>query len=261
LNLIIEKKNGERIDLAESGIKTLDFVIDSLNPLHETETIEGADGVIDLGTTFGPRKMQGSFFFDAEDVSEYSVKRNEVFRVFLTRESVYVIDDREPEKRWLVKASGFSPNQITKYGFFEVEFGAFLPYAESIETTLAMPAAQISGSTVVKYKHTTSSFEILNGGDVSIDPKKYPLLITYTGPSTNLKIKNLTTGDEWQHTGTTAGDDIIKLDGIRATKNNLSIFRDTNRKLITLAPGWNTFQLTGTSGTFETSFDFRFYTI
>ncbi|OLS39144.1 phage tail domain-containing protein [Bacillus sp. MRMR6] len=261
MNLVIERKNGEQIDFEESGIKTLDFVIDAPEPIHETEVIEGADGLIDLGTTYGPRKMRGSFYYEAESISEYALKRNEAFRLFLTRESVYLIDSREPEKRWLVKSSGFSPKQVNKYGFFEVEFGSFLPWAESIETTLEMSVAQISGNKIQKYKHATSTFEIFNAGSQAVNPRRMLLLITYKGTSTNLAIKNLTTSDEWNFTGTTTTNDTIILDGIRATKNGLSIFRDSNRKLINIAPGWNEFQLVGAAGTFEISFEFRFYTL
>jgi hypothetical protein len=86
-----------------------------------------------------------------------------------------------------------------------------------------------------------------------------PLKITFTGASTNLTITNTTTGDIWQYTGTTQAGDTITLDGVRSLKNGVSVFGNTNRKLITIAPGWNNFTITGASGSFTISFDFRFY--
>jgi len=86
-----------------------------------------------------------------------------------------------------------------------------------------------------------------------------PLKITFTGASSNLTITNQTTGDMWQYTGTTQAGDTITLDGVRSLKNGASIFGQTNRKLITLKSGWNDFAITGATGAFEISFDFRFY--
>lgn len=133
--------------------------------------------------------------------------------------------------------------------------------SESVSTTLELNPPQISGSKIQKYKHASSTFEILNGGDIAINPRYLSMIVSFKGASTNLKIKNLTTGDMWSYTGTTTVSDTIKLDGIRSTKNGLSIFRDSNRKLIALAPGWNEFVITGASGALEITFDFRFYTI
>jgi hypothetical protein len=112
------------------------------------------------------------------------------------------------------------------------------------------------------YTHSTTSFKIYNAADgVTIDPRVVPLLITFTGASTNLQIKNLTTGDVWAYTGTTTASNTIKLDGIRSLKNNTSIFANTNHQVITLAPGYNDFQIVGATGSFTISFSFRFYNI
>jgi len=104
-----------------------------------------------------------------------------------------------------------------------------------------------------------TSFSIYNPSDKTIDPRDTSLIITFRGSSTNLTISNNTTGDSWQYTGTTIKSDFITLDGVRALKNDASIFANTNRQLITLVPGWNDFTITGVSGYFEVTFDFRFY--
>lgn len=256
-------KNGQTIDHRDLGIKCLSFERDSINPQNEYETVEGRHGLIPLSTTFGGRPLRASFFAQELDYLSYQVLKTEIFRLFAVESEMYLIDSRDEEKRWSAKVSNtFSIENLNfRSGKFTVEFLASIPFAESIENTLNQEIAQISGNKIQKYEHTTSTFEILNDGDEVIDPRLVPLIITYTGASTNLKIKNLTTGDEWQFTGMTTASDAIVLDGIRASKNGLSIYRDTNHKLITLALGWNSFQLSGTSGAFEISFDFRFYTI
>jgi hypothetical protein len=268
VELTIQRLNGAIYNLVDYGIKALDFQISAPSPRVNSEIIDGRDGYVDLGAVYDAREMRGSFFMTAVDSTDFALLRNEVFRIFAGREQFYVIDSREPGKRWLVRSNGYSVEQIvaTK-GRFEVDFTGASTYAESIGTTLDpltfdTELWQIGQGIIddeMKYSHTTSSFRIYNSGDTTVNPRQHPLVITYSGASTNLKIKNITTGEEWAYTGTTTASDNVKLDGIRSTKNGLSIFRDTNRKVISLAPGWNDFVITGASGTFSISFDFRHY--
>ncbi|MED1407766.1 phage tail family protein, partial [Bacillus mycoides] len=193
---------------------------------------------------------------------------DEVFKVFDSRKAFYIIDKRNSGKQWLVKCgSDYEIDQQRIYGFFDIQFISSSPFAESIGTTLDPLSIDSSiwqvgqGLTTedLGYVHTTPSFRIYNAGVIPIDPRRMPLLITFKGASTNLKIRNKTTGDEWSYTGTTTANDTIRLDRVRSTKNSLSIFRDTNRKLISIESGWNDFEITGATSPFSISFDFRFY--
>lgn len=266
MNTIIQRLDGTTYDLEELGITTRDFVISSPSPRHFTETVDTRHGVVDMGTVYDARTINASFYAKADDMDDYALMRDEIFRLFRTQEPFYVIESRSPEKRWRVKvANSFGLDQQRIYGFFDVEFVAYSGFAESVETTLSSSlfAAQLTGlgTRIIQYRHSTAGFEIFNDGDMAVDPRYFPLVIEYKGASTNLEIKNNTTGDMWKYTGTSSSSDTLKLDGIRSTKNGLSIFRNSNRKLISLAPGWNDFDLSGTSGSFEITFDFRFYTL
>jgi hypothetical protein len=264
MNTIIQRLDGTEYDLEELGIITRDFVVSSLTPRHSLEIIQGRHGAVDLGTDYDVRNISASFYRKALDSEDYALKRNEVFRIFRSDEAFYLVESRSPDKRWLVKVSApFQLDQQQLYGLFEVEFTAASPFAESVLSTLDANIAQITGygSRAVEYKHTTSTFDIYNDGDAKVDPRMFPLVITFKGASTNLKITNLTTGDEWQYIGTTSASDTLILNGVRAIKNGLSVYRDTNRKLLTINAGWNDFQITGATGAFEISFDFRFYSI
>jgi hypothetical protein len=258
-NFKVMRLNGTIYDMGEMGILVNRFNIESPEPIHYREKLDGRDGEIDLGTEYGPRKIKAKMTMISDD---YQSLRDEVFQIFDSKEAFYLLSDELPTKRILVKVdSSYSMDRRWNVGEFEIGFISTGAYFESVETTLNLVIAQMNGNKSQKYKHTTSTFEILNDGYITIDPRQYPFLIEFKGTSTNLQIKNLTTGDTWTYTGTTTASDSIKLDGIRSTKNALSIFRDTNRKLITLAPGWNEFQIVGASGAFEISFDFRFYTL
>ncbi|MFU8688485.1 phage tail domain-containing protein [Rossellomorea sp. FS2] len=244
MNLIIERLNGTQYSFADYGIKTLDFVIDSPEPRISTEEGEGLDGYIDLGATFGPRTMAGEFVLNAGTTDEFATARNAVFRLLMSRERFYLMDEREPNRRWLVRVSSrFSLEQIRHYGMFAVDFVSQSSYAESVSETTDT--------------FTTKTFRLWNDGDVAIDPRQHRLKITFRGSSTDLRIQNVTTSDVWTFAGNSDIGRVIYLDGVRAMRNTTNIFRDTNRKLITLAPGFNDFIIGGTSGAFTIEFKYR----
>lgn len=258
-NFKVVRLDGTTYDMWEMGIIVRSLNIESPAPTHLREKIDGLDGDIDLGTEYESRKIKAKLTLLTESFSE---SRNHVFRIFDSKEAFYLCPDETPDRQILVKCeSSYSIERQSVTGEFELSFIAAKTYFETINSTLNMIIAQIGGNKVQKYTHSVTTFEILNDGDIAIDPRRYPLVIEFKGASTNLQIKNLTTGETWSYTGTSGSSDIIKLDGIRYTKNELSIFRNTNRQFITLAKGWNEFQLIGASGTFEISFDYRFYTL
>ncbi|WP_334313784.1 phage tail family protein [Bacillus sp. BP-3] len=266
--MIIQRKDGKTYDIDDFGLRVVKFKHSS--PSFETtrEKIEGRNGEINLGTRTGTRKINVEFKMRAVDHYDYALLRNEIFNLFNSEESFYIIEKIEPGKRWLVEVEPYDLAQINfQSANIEMPFVVSSGYAESIGTTqdsLTFDSGlwQIGQGLIAEdliYNQTTSIFRIYNAGDITIDPRNLPLLITFKGASANLKIRNKTTGDEWLYNGTTTSNDIIRLDRIRSTKNSLSIFRDTNRKLISIKPGWNDFEITGATSPFSISFDFRFY--
>lgn len=244
-NFKIVYETGETFDMADN----LSILVRSLNiPSPSTtvysEKIEGRGGTVRMGRDFNNGKITAECSFVSGSHAELLSIRKTLISVLLSKEYFYLIADTEPTKRWKVYVSEeFSVSKIGGYGEFSLIFQCDKPFAESV-------------SSVLQTK-TTTTFTIANAGDEVINPREESLIITYTGASTNLKIRNNTTGEEWQYTGTSAAGNTIVLDGIRATKNGLSIYRNTNRKLITLVKGDNSFTLTGTSGSFSIKFEFR----
>lgn len=252
MGLIIQRINGQQIDISNYNLRLVEFDPDSPEYKTRYEELEGADGAIDLGTTIGSRKLKARFKLHGNDMYHIILLRNEIFKLFHSKEAFYIIDRRESEKRWLVKVDPYTISTL-RYIKTELElhFVSSSPYAESFYSTQELDS--------VEYTFQNSLFTIYNAGDERIDPRCKPLLITFKGASTNLKIRNKTTGDEWSYTGTTTANDTIRLDRVRSIKNSLSIFRDTNRKLISIESGWNDFEITGATSPFSISFDFRFY--
>lgn len=270
MHLIIERKNGKRYKLSkETGYIVLKFRPESIKVNRQRESVSGRSPV-SIGTEIEGRPIHTELLFTSYDFFDHVLKRNEFFQILDSREEFYVISSEEPGKRWLVSAEAFTPEPVTMtLGRCEMVLYSESPYAESIgKTTDPMTFDsnlwQIGQGLIAedtKYIHNTTSFRIYNAGDETIDPRAFPLKITYKGVSNNLSIKNVTTGDLWSYTGSTASEnDVITLDGVKSSQTSVgSIFGKTNWGLITLKPGWNDFVLTGTSGSFEIKFDFKFY--
>ena len=253
----VQKLNGQMIDLDELGIRTRDFIVHSPSYIHTFEEVEGMDGVIDLGTKTGTRQITCLFRFIADDWIDFGQKRDEIFNLFESKEPFYLIEKRNLFKRWLVKvADSYEIPQRNVFGDFEINFVAIKGYAESIGTSIQAKTFEHLQELPVTYTDYqdiyATKFKIYNPGQL-IDPRNpnHYLKITYKGNSENLRIENKTTGDVWQYLGTSNLNDEIVIEGIRSTKNGLSIFRDTNKRLISIALGWNEFEISGAPDTRE----------
>lgn len=264
--------DGTEIDISNYNLSLLKYTIASPSLIHFTERVEGRDGEIYLDSEYENRPITAEFKYQSADLTDYYLLKTEFYRLFAKRAPFYVVFSKEPGKRWLVRLSRpFEPEKINpKVGRFTVEFIADKPFAESIGTTLDPLTFDAElwqtgqGLTLdeTMYTHSTTSFQIYNATDgVTINPRQMPLEITFKGASSNLTITNTTTGDVWQYTKTTSSGDTLLLTGVRSLKNGLSVFSDTNKKLISLAPGYNNFTITGATGSFTISFAFRFYTL
>lgn len=265
-NFRVIKLDGTEFDMADNGIIVNRFVPRSPAPIHTRESVDGRNGFIDTGTTLDSKQIDSSITVVAADQYDYPLFRNEIFMLFDSREYFYIVPDEEPGKRYKVKYdSPYSFSRTADIGEFDLTFVSDSSFVESLGTTLdpltfeseLWQVGQGLSAEDLEYIHNTNSFSIFNAG-VEIDPRELPLKITYVGASSGLTITNSTTGDTWSYNSNSLASDEIVLDRVQSFKNGVSIFGDTNHKLIKLAPGWNDFVISGTDGEFEIKFDFRF---
>jgi len=261
--------NGQLIDLEEYGLTGLRLIIPS--PSYETvrESIPGR-GMITLGKDLLPRDIVAEFKVSGVDYEDSLLVRDELYTIFSKGNMFYIGEAKQPGKRWLVECTEqWSPERLNIYTLtISIPLLAPSGTAESIGTTIDPftfdeEVWQVGGGLLadeVHYTHTGAMFNIYNAG-IKVDPRYMDLVIEYKGASSNLTIKNETTGDMWEYNGSSNVSDTIKLDGVRSEKNGLTILRDTNKRLISLAEGWNGFRLTGTQGSFTVTFKFRFHTL
>ncbi|MGG1042580.1 glucosaminidase domain-containing protein [Bacillus velezensis] len=268
-NFRILYKDGRIIDMARDlSVLVRSFKIASPTPDIDYETIPGRDGLVRVGKNFGARTLTAECLLLGADDVDFHLLQAELFHALHREEEFFLVSEATPKKRWRVELSAsFTPDRIGSFGDFTLTFQSASTYCESVGTTLDVFTFDANkwqigeGLTddIPSYKHKTKTFRIFNAGAVRLDPRYMPLKITYKGASSKLSIKNRTTGDLWTFSGTSAAKEAIQISGVTAKKGNVSIFGQTNFGLITLEPGWNDFELSGTSGDFEVAFDFRFH--
>lgn len=266
--MIIELMNGTRIDIADYSLKRLYHHIPSLQLEHTTATVEGRSGDIFLNTRFSGRTISVELLYITQDIYDYYLLRDELNNLFARRESFYIIFKNEPYKRWKVRlAQGFDTEPNKSMQTFTVEFVCENVFAESVATTTVIKEWDVDkwgwNGTIdwdddLKYTFNTNSFAVKNLGNVLIDPRESELDIIVKGTFSNyVKITNQTTGDVYQYNSALSSTDTLTLKGIQTLKNGLSVFKNTNKKLLTLAVGNN--QIIVEGGTVSSiAFNFRF---
>lgn len=270
IGLTIERLNGTKMTNEDIGFTVDKIEVSMPTMTHNFEQIEGRHGNIDFGSTLDPRDVFVRGYFQSFNKESFPLYRDRIAKFFTSTEPFYLIDSRQPYKRWLVKLSGdwtADREPFHNVGVVEANFITIgQPYATSVFTSLEPRrwaenawwwGAGISWSDE-NFVYRTNNFSVPNWGDVAVNPRFMDLIIRFSGQSENLRIENFRTGEVWQYFGTTDESDILVISGIRSLKNNFGIVRDTNRRLITLAPGDNEFQVSGNIGDFTISFEFRF---
>lgn len=253
------------------GVKWLEFIPAPIEAEKFTEKVGNRE--IDLGKTTGARSIDAKLWFKAADEPDFALLRNELYAMLSPLKEMWVVDSKVPGVKWWVEVDGLSkPKRINgRVAEFDVVFRSLTTYSRSIGNSLE-PYTMASGlwsygmglvseESMQDYIHSGTEFTIYNAGNVLIDPREHELEIklTYSGSvSSNVIIRNESTGDEWKYTGSLANGQTIILSGVKATKNGVNIVGNTNFGLITLAKGLNEIHIIGLNGNFEIQFKFPF---
>src|SRR5699024_9861659 len=170
--------------------------------------------------------------------------------------------------------SSISPEQWDDKpnGDITIEFvTSGLPFAESIYTTLELHDSGYSATAEkyglvdniddekVKYRFTESNFTVYNAGNVTVEPESMLLNIRVNAvrSDNNFTIRNKTTREEIILKRASAGYHFVIRGMVISLGSITNIFRDTNRRFISLAPGDNEFEIL--NGSFEEiRFEFKF---
>lgn len=265
--MIIEYANGTRVDIADHNLTRLFHYIPSADVEHTSASVE-CIGEIVTHTQIKNRVISVEFMVKSYDLFDYYLLRDEINALFTRDDAFYIIFKREPYKRYKVRlAKQFEVPPQKRLGKFTVEFITVQRFAESIASISDLKEwdtdkwawnGLISWDDDLQYTFDDNTFTVANLGNVVIDPRYCALDITLTGVfSRYVTITNTTTGDVYTYNGALTASDTLVLSGVKSLKNGVSVFKDTNKKLITLAVGNNIFTVEG--GTVNSiAFNFRF---
>ena len=247
-HVIVEHPNGEIYYTSDYGARIMDFIVPSPTWSHQTQSIEGRNGVIPLLSTIEPKPIQLSLTFFAVDMEDYIEKRDVFNSMFKSFNTFYVSDSKRPGIRWGVRAEPFTIERQGLRGMVQIDLTVLSGHSESTSLDVKV--------------FTTPTFTFTNDGNLDINMMDQDETeIEFKGTSTNLIIRNLSTGEEWSWTGSTIATDTILLKGVTAKKNSSSIFGLSNRKTVDLIAGENDFSIQGTTGAFTLTIRTRFYYI
>ena len=142
-----------------------------------------------------------------------------------------------------------------KYGEFEITFVVFKGYSESLMTTdnfsLNSDYWQFGNGLVtdpnIKYVHTKRKFQIYNGSTDTVTPiHRHQIITTMNINAPNgFTLHNKTTGDKFTYKKKIRNNDTVVLNGVYPFKNKKHCGIDTNHEYITLAEGYNDFEVLG----------------
>src|SRR5699024_83862 len=106
----------------------------------------------------------------------------------------------------------------------------------------------------------TNTFTVYNAGNVTVEPESMFLRIiaSYVDSPKNFTIRNKTTGDEFVLNRSSSGYHVRVIGMIPSMGSITNVFRDTNRRFISLAPGDNEFEVMNGSFT-QISIEFKYY--
>ena len=254
MSIMIEKIDGTRYFLNDLDIRVIDFIPDSPEIINEIVELDGGNHIV-IDSKRGPRYLSLVLRFVGRDIGDYFLLMREVFTLFNGKDAFFLINTYESGLRWKVHTNGkYTPSRKLFSGDFTIHFICPTGIAESIGTSLDLQNRKewdanlwqwgmgIDWDKEYRYQHNSNSFVIENIGTETIDPCEHLLEISLRGTfASQVKIRNITTGDEVIFNGSLTAADEFKLVGIRALKNGVSVLKNTNKKLITLAPGENEF--------------------
>ncbi|WP_204981715.1 phage tail domain-containing protein [Mammaliicoccus sciuri] len=225
------------------------------NRITSTE-IQGVDGVLISPTSFGPFNLVLNFFYRGSDVFDYKSVQKRLRGMLHRRTPFYITHSDNPGMKYAVYCEENSITDIgSQNGTFAITFVVFKGYSESLMTTdefnLSSDYWQFGNGLVadddVSYTHTKRKFQIFNGSSDTVTPiHRHHLIITMNVKAPNgFTLHNKTTGDKFEYKKAIKNTDTITLNGVYPFKNKKRCGIDTNWEYITLAPGYNDFEVLG----------------
>ena len=257
------------------GVIPLEIFVGSVGKERAIDTVDGRPGVVDYGFNYTDRPVSLFLRIKAADAADFRLLRNEVFATFDVGSAFYVAESDVPSRVLkVVVDESYIPDRLTEeYADFDINCRTLdSVFWESKYTTLELHDRGYTATAEkyglvdniddekVKYRFTSNNFTVYNAGNVTVEPESMLLNINldFVQSDNNFTIRNKTTGQEVVLKRESKGSH-FRIRGMVISLGSITnIFRDTNRRFISLAPGDNQFEIL--NGTFEEiRFEFKYY--
>lgn len=255
------------------GVMPLEIFVGSISKERMSETADGRTGIINYGFNYTDRPVELLVRLKSHDHIDYRLLRNEMYNLFDTGEAFYVAESHLPSRVLkVVVDDSYIPDRLTEH-YADVDINCRTldsVFWESTYTTLELHDSGYSAiaekyglvdnidDEKVRYTFYVRDFTVWNAGNVRIRPEFMALEITIKNLITdgNFKLENKTTGEVFGYVRPLNGEDIT-IEGVSVDRDGINVFRHTNHRFISLAPGDNQISVSG--GYFnEISFDFKY---
>lgn len=273
MDIRIRKDDGRVYNFSSLGFNVSDVQVNPPEIRTDYEESDDTHGVFDGSISFGQSIIEMPFDAELEHRTDFEKKKSLLNSILMDTRPFYLevlrseekggyafVDTTEAPKGLYAPLSNITGKRYRVRTQSFVEFKELVRHGEGMAffETIENPFAE--SINVINRRYTNNEFTFHNQGTQPIDMRaQTETEITFTGESNGLTIRNLTTGDVWKYNGSTTSNDEIMLKGVRSLKNGQSIFGQTNKKLISFAPGNNKIEVSGTSGDFELNISTRFY--
>ncbi|MDT2481193.1 phage tail family protein [Enterococcus avium] len=262
-------KNFQLLSLKEIlGVECIEFERKAPALNVEYQEFLGSNGSREVNSSFKSFIIEVKLFMEFKNMYDYQLKETELYAFLFDDNNYYIVTDREPGKRYLVRPNSVDLEDLgIRYATYSVAFNVFRGCSESLSTTLSefslddeWQFSQNLESADYEYEFGVSRFQVFNAGDFTIDPREHDLKITLKGESLgNAAIFNRTTGERFIYYPSFSNNlgQTVSIDRVYPKLNGVHCGIDTNLSLITLVPGINEIEIQNVANV-KSSWDFRF---
>ena len=246
------------------GLKFLDFEEEDVDARVKATEIQGMDGVLMSPFSYGPFNLKLRFFYRGTDSKDYRLMKQKLRGMLFKRTPYFINHSDMPGIKYAVYCEENAITDIAhKYGEFEITFVVYKGYSESLYETNQYDKTsdkwQFGNGLLVnddiKYKHNATSFRIFNGSSDTIAPfphrHKLVIKVNVNAPN-SFKLINRTTGDVFEYKKALKSNQQLIINGVYPTINGKRVGINTNHEWLSLAPGYNDIEITGTDITQST---------
>ncbi|MBC6310153.1 phage tail family protein [Listeria sp. FSL L7-1582] len=231
----------------------------------ETE-MEGIDGLVTSTKNYAPFTIELHFLFDGRFPKELMLRR--LRAILHKREWYYVYCSVTPGLKYAVNKATLEYDLVHVDDFTcTITFQVFRGLAQSRGSTLSdftfseklWQLEQGIRLEDISYQFQSNKFQVYNAGDIDVDPRRHAFDISIQAKCfKEFTMINKTTNETYIFYPELRSLDELVIQGPYSLLNGNHCTRDTNRNLITLAPGFNVFEIKNASAV-QVGFDFDYW--